>query len=38
MDLGALTRSELQEVITDGWAARAPKRLVSEYFTSRGVD
>ena len=37
-DLGALTRSELQEVITDGWAARAPKRLVSEYFTSRGVD
>lgn len=35
-DLGALTLSELREVITDAWAARAPKRLVSEYFTSQG--
>src|SRR4051812_13012818 len=31
-DFGKLTRRELEEVITDAWAARAPKRLVAEYF------
>lgn len=30
--LGELTRAELAEVITEAWAARAPKRLVREYF------
>ena len=34
-DLGAITRQELEEVITDGWAARAPKRLVRDYFEGR---
>ncbi len=29
--LGELTRQELAEVITDAWAARAPKRLVREH-------
>jgi hypothetical protein len=31
-DLGRLTRAELAEVITDAWAAKAPKKLVDEYF------
>jgi hypothetical protein len=31
-DLGRLTRRELEEVVTDAWAARAPKRLVEAYF------
>lgn len=31
-DLGRLTRAELAEVITDAWAAKAPKRLVESYF------
>lgn len=31
-DLGLLTRRELEEVVTDAWAARAPKRLVEAYF------
>ena len=31
-DLGKLTRRELEEVITDAWAARAPKRLVAKFF------
>jgi hypothetical protein len=31
-DLGRLTRRELEEVITDAWAVRAPKRLVAEFF------
>ena len=30
--LGELTRDELAEVITEAWAARAPKRLVKAYF------
>jgi hypothetical protein len=30
-DIGALTRDELAEVLTDAWASRAPKRLVKEY-------
>lgn len=29
--LGEITRDELVEVITDAWAARAPKRLVREH-------
>jgi hypothetical protein len=31
-DLGRLTRAELAEVITDAWAAKAPTKLVEEYF------
>ena len=31
-DLGKLTRRELEEVLTDAWAARAPKRLVAMFF------
>ncbi|GAB3074729.1 MmcQ/YjbR family DNA-binding protein [Phycicoccus sp. Root101] len=31
-DLGKLTRRELEEVITDAWAAKAPKRLVEKFF------
>lgn len=31
-DLGRVTRKELEEVITDAWAARAPRRLVKEFF------
>ena len=31
-DIGRLTRAELSEVITDAWAASAPKKLVQEYF------
>jgi hypothetical protein len=30
-DLDAITRGELEEVITDAWAARAPKRLAREH-------
>jgi hypothetical protein len=30
--LGEISREELEEVITDAWAARAPKKLVKEYF------
>ena len=31
-DLGRVTRKELEEVITDAWAARAPKRLAKQFF------
>jgi hypothetical protein len=31
-DLARVSRAELAEVITDAWAARAPKRLVKEFF------
>ncbi|MEO5983772.1 MAG: MmcQ/YjbR family DNA-binding protein [Pedococcus sp.] len=31
-DLGKVTRRELVEVLTDAWAARAPKRLAKKYF------
>jgi hypothetical protein len=31
-DRGRLTRRELEEVVTDAWGARAPKRLVEAYF------
>ena len=30
--LGELSRDELAEVITEAWAAKAPKKLVREYF------
>lgn len=30
--LGEISLDELREVITDAWAARAPTRLVKEYF------
>lgn len=30
-DLGRITREELEEVITDAWLARAPKRLAKEH-------
>ena len=33
-DLGRLSRAELAEVVTDAWAARAPKRLVKEFFAA----
>ena len=29
--LGELTRQELEEIITDAWATKAPKRLVKEH-------
>ena len=29
--LGEISRDELAEIITDAWAKRAPKRLVTEY-------
>jgi hypothetical protein len=29
--LGELSRQELEEVITDAWAAKAPKKLVKEH-------
>jgi hypothetical protein len=29
--LGEITRQELEEVITDAWAAKAPARLVTEH-------
>nr|WP_253945042.1 MmcQ/YjbR family DNA-binding protein [Nocardioides sp. zg-DK7169] len=32
--LGEISRAELAEVITDAWAARAPKRLVREHLGS----
>lgn len=33
-DVGRLSRSELAEVITDAWATRAPKRLVTAFFAN----
>ena len=29
--LGEITREELEEVITDAWAAKAPKKLVTQH-------
>ena len=29
--LGELSRQELEEIITDAWATKAPKRLVKEH-------
>jgi hypothetical protein len=31
-DIGRVTRKELEEIITDAWGARAPKRLVKQFF------
>jgi hypothetical protein len=31
-DIGEVTRRELEEVITDAWGARAPKRLAKQFF------
>ena len=36
--LGALERDELAEIITDAWAAKAPKRLAKAYFAERDGD
>lgn len=37
--LGEVGRDELAEIITDAWAARAPKRLVREHLSdARGAD
>ena len=33
--LGELDRAELSEVITEAWAAKAPKRVVKEFFASQ---
>jgi hypothetical protein len=30
--IGEVTRRELEEVVVDAWASRAPRRLVKEYF------
>jgi len=35
--LGEISRDELAEVVTDAWAARAPKKLVRAYFAD-GAD
>jgi hypothetical protein len=34
-DLARVTRDELEEVITDAWLARAPKRLASQFLHGR---
>ncbi len=33
--LGEIGVDELEEIITDAWAARAPKRLVTQFFAQR---
>ena len=33
--LGEIERDELADIITDAWAAKAPKRLVKAYFARR---
>lgn len=33
--LGEVDREELVEIITEAWAAKAPKRLVQQHFRSR---
>jgi hypothetical protein len=30
-DIGRVTRRELEEVVTDAWLARAPRRLAKEF-------
>jgi hypothetical protein len=34
-DLGLVSREELEEVVTDAWLARAPKRLAAAYLDGR---
>jgi hypothetical protein len=36
--LAEMDREELAEIITEAWAARAPKRLVKEFFASGRTD
>ena len=33
--LGEMSREELAEILVEAWAARAPKRLVKEFFAGR---
>jgi hypothetical protein len=33
--LGEVERDQLEEILIEAWAARAPKRLVTEFFASR---
>lgn len=33
--LGEIARDELEEILIDAWAARAPKKLVAEFFAAR---
>jgi hypothetical protein len=32
--LGEISRDELEEILIDAWAARAPKKLVAEFFAA----
>jgi hypothetical protein len=34
-DIGKVSRDELEEVVTDAWLARAPKRLAKEFLDQR---
>jgi hypothetical protein len=34
--LGELDRDELQEIISDAWLARAPKRLAAQWLARSG--
>ncbi|KRF11551.1 hypothetical protein ASG90_17680 [Nocardioides sp. Soil797] len=36
--LGEIELDELTEIITDAWAAKAPKRLVKKFFAERPTD
>ena len=36
-DIGLVSRDELEEVVTDAWLARAPKRLAKEYLEGRAA-
>ncbi|WP_217996801.1 MmcQ/YjbR family DNA-binding protein [Nocardioides jensenii] len=36
--LGEIDLDELTEIITDAWAAKAPKRLAKEFFAERSTD
>jgi hypothetical protein len=33
--LGEISRDELEEILIDAWAARAPKKLVAEFFAKQ---
>jgi hypothetical protein len=33
--LGEISREELEEILVEAWAARAPKKLVAEFFAGR---
>ena len=35
-DLGTVSRAELEELVTDAWLARAPKRLAKEFLQELG--